>query len=41
MDRRTGEGISKTEVIRCLKRYVAGGVFSALKKSARVPDVTP
>ena len=32
MRRRTGEGLSKTEVIRCLKRYVAREVFSALQK---------
>ena len=30
-DRRTGEGLSKTEIIRCLKRYVARQVFSALR----------
>ena len=30
MRRRTGEGMSKTEVIRCLKRYVAREVFTAL-----------
>ena len=30
MRRRTGEGMSKTEVIRCLKRYVAREVFAAL-----------
>ena len=29
MQRRTGEGMSKAEVIRCLKRYVAREVFSA------------
>ena len=34
MDHRTREGMSKTKVIRCLKRYVARGVFSALKNSA-------
>ena len=34
MCRRTGEGMSKTEVIRFLKRYVACEVFSALKNSA-------
>ena len=38
MERRTGEGMSKTEVIRCLKRYVAREVFSALKKSPIVPS---
>ena len=31
MRRRTGEGMSKTEVIRCLKRYVAREVFTALR----------
>ena len=34
MLRRTGEGMSKTEVIRCLKRYVAREVFSVLKNSS-------
>ena len=33
MQRRTGEGMSKAEVIRCLKRYVAREVFSALQSS--------
>ena len=41
MERRTGEGKSKTEVIRCLKRYVAREVFSALKKSPRAPSAAP
>ncbi len=36
MLRRTGEGMSKTEVIRCLKRYVAREVFSVLQDSAKV-----
>ena len=30
MRRRTTEGMSKVEVIRCLKRYVAREVFSTL-----------
>ena len=34
MRRRTTEGMSKTEVIRCLKRYVAREVFSALQNSS-------
>ena len=34
MRRRTTEGMSKAEVIRCLKRYVAREVFSALQDSA-------
>ena len=33
--RRTGEGLSKTEIIRCLKRYVAREVFSVLQNPAR------
>ncbi len=37
MNRRTGEGMSKTEVIRCLKRYVAREVLSVLRNSSRVP----
>ena len=35
MCRHTGEGMSKPEVIRCLKRYVAREVYSALRQSAR------
>ena len=34
MRRRTTEGMSKAEVIRCLKRYVAREVFSVLRTSA-------
>ena len=30
---RTKEGMSKREVIRCLKRYVAREVYSALRQS--------
>ena len=40
MRRRTGEGLSKTEVIRCLKRYVAREVFPTLQipvATARCP----
>ena len=33
MHRRTAEGMSKAEVIRCLKRYVAREVFSVLRNS--------
>ena len=36
MLRRTGEGMSKIEVIRCLKRYVAREVFAALQSSAKM-----
>ena len=34
MRRRTGEGMSKLEVMRCLKRYVAREVFSVLQNPA-------
>ena len=36
MQRRTREGMSKAEVIRCLKRYVAREVFSALQNPAQI-----
>ena len=38
MHRRTTEGMSKAEVIRCLKRYVAREVFSVLRNSALSPQ---
>ena len=41
MRRRTSEGMSKTEVIRCLKRYVAREVFSTSWRICRVPDSAP
>ncbi len=37
MRRRTGEGMSKTEVIRCLKRYVAREVFPRLRELSPRP----
>ena len=30
VERRTKEGLSKREIIRCLKRYIAREVFTAL-----------
>jgi transposase len=33
VQRRTGEGKSKRETIRCLKRYVAREVYTALRQS--------
>ena len=38
MRRRTAEGMSKTEVIRCLKRYVAREVYSAIQKPNQMLD---
>ena len=38
MCRRTGEGMTKIEVIRCLKRYVAREVFTAIRKPARIVE---
>ena len=40
MHRRTGEGMSKAEVIRCLKRYVAREVFSVLRNSPGIVRCT-
>jgi hypothetical protein len=34
MARRTTQGLSKKEIIRCLKRYVAREVFAALMKTS-------
>ena len=39
MIRRAGEGMSKTEVIRCLKRYGAREVLSALRHSSKMPGI--
>ena len=36
MGRRTAEGMSKTEVIRCLKGYVGREVYSSLRKPATI-----
>ena len=36
MGRRTAEGMSKTEVIRCLKGYVAREVYSSFRKPATI-----
>ena len=38
MRRRTAEGMSKREVIRCLKRYVAREVYSIIQKPAQIVD---
>ena len=35
MNRRTSEGMSKAEIIRCLKRYVARQVYAILRDMAR------
>ena len=33
-DRRTAEGLSKPEIIRCLKRYVAREIYPRLRAAA-------
>jgi transposase len=38
--RRTKEGLSKREIIRCLKRYVAREVFAALPTQATMAQIT-
>ena len=35
LQRRTAEGLSKREIIRCLKRYIAREVYAALPRPAR------
>ena len=39
MQRRTAEGMSKRDVIRCLKRYVAREVYSVIQKPAQALDI--
>jgi transposase len=44
VDRRTAEGLSKREIIRCLKRYIAREVFNKLPRPATLEpalEVTP
>jgi transposase len=38
--RRTNEGLSKREIIRCLKRYVAREVFAAFHAPTAPADTT-
>lgn len=42
--RRTAQGLSKREIIRCLKRYVAREIYYLIRKPgsiSEVPDVSP
>jgi transposase len=41
VERRTAEGLSKREIIRCLKRYIAREVFAALPRSPGSSRSTP
>ena len=41
MRRRTSDGMSKAEVIRCLKRYVAREVFSTLRNTDHIAKTIP
>ena len=38
VERRTEEGLSKTEIIRCLKRYVAREVYHHLRRRRLTPQ---
>lgn len=40
VERRTKEGLSKREIMRCLKRYVARQIYQALTTTPRVPAAT-
>jgi hypothetical protein len=39
MARRTADGKSKNEVMRCLKRYIAREVFHALQPPPTAPKI--
>jgi transposase len=42
VERRTGEGLSKREIIRCLKRYIAREIYANLPQAvAEEPDPMP
>ncbi|GAW52600.1 MULTISPECIES: IS110 family transposase [unclassified Nocardioides] len=41
VERRTAEGLSKREIIRCLKRYIAREVYANLPRSAQAAATTP
>ncbi len=38
VERRTAEGLSKKDIIRCLKRYVAREIYALLPPVVTVPD---
>jgi transposase len=40
VERRTGEGLSKPEILRCLKRYIAREVFKLLRGPTTVTNGT-
>jgi hypothetical protein len=39
--RRTAEGLSKREIMRCLKRYVAREVYRYFKPTDHIPRMSP
>ena len=39
-ERRTGEGLSKPEILRCLKRYIAREVFRSLQADLGAPNAS-
>lgn len=41
VERRTAEGLSKRQIIRCLKRYTAREVFKDLPRPATVEPALP
>ena len=40
VERRTGEGLSKREIVRCLKRYVARQIYRTLLPALPVASAT-
>jgi transposase len=41
IERRTKEGMSKKEIIRCLKRYIAREIYQLLNPTSKAQEVTP
>jgi transposase len=41
LERRTNEGLSKREIIRCLKRYIAREIYAALPRPATLTTPPP
>lgn len=39
VERRTAQGLSKREIMHCLKRYIAREVFNALPNEPRVAQL--
>lgn len=41
VERRTAEGLSKRDIIRCLKRYLARELLPRIQEALAEPDLKP